>query len=614
MAVLQGKRTTLCCALLGLGSLLLYARSLGFGFVNFDDFRVLLAHPNLYDEQSLFHSLYEIFVGYFPREEPLVVRDVSWALDARVLGFDNPVGYHLGNVVFNAANVVLLFLFLLRSSGRPSMALWVAGLFAIVPVHVEPVCWVMGRKDLLSVFFVLLALLAQTSELDASDPRRRRIFYLGSVLLTALAMLAKMGAISCFVLLALQRALHPYLDGRKAPAAPLDLLATLRSAVWPVWPHATVTAAIALWYGRIVSEFGVTGWRGLGPFAPEHLANVATFAPLSIGQYLKQTFWSSQHSLYYRWPHVEIPLTTGETLAALMIALGLCAFTLYCMTKRKDLAFYLLAFYACLLPYLNVIYVGIWRADRYVYLSSFCLLAIAVSLALQLYERRGRPGRYAIAGLAMAMVLNLSIKNWQQQTVWTDNESLWKYEAYRDEPSLLSIQELAKHWIQQAGMASDPKQLRALASAARHEIARGFEREASLGRVRAPYATSEQLQLAHLHYLFGRLDMLEKAPLESQIRHFEASHVIAPDPTNTLMLAGAYFDLAAGAPSRKQEALVHRSLDFFLEHVAYSKSDPVRYARNMRLLSQNYEANYPFLQERIQQLKDGRCNAAAHEC
>ena len=140
------RRAALCCALLGLGSLLLYARALGFDFVDFDDGAILLAHPQLYDEQSLLGSLHQIFIAYFPREEPLLVRDVSWALDARLFGFEDPLGYHLGNVVLNAANVVLLFVFLLRSTGRLAMALWVAGLFALLPVHVEAVCWVMGRS------------------------------------------------------------------------------------------------------------------------------------------------------------------------------------------------------------------------------------------------------------------------------------------------------------------------------------------------------------------------------------------------------------------------------------------------------------------------------------
>jgi len=591
--------------LLGLGSLALYSRAAGFDFVDFDDFRVLLAHPNLYNEHSLASSLYEIFVGYFPREEPLLLRDLSWALDARVFGFHNPFGYHVGNVVLNALNVMLLFELLLRWTGRHAMALWVAGLFALLPVHVEPVCWVMGRKDLLSVGFVLLALLAQTLELEASDRSRRRSCYLASVLLVGLAMLTKMGAVSGFVLLALHRAFHPYLDGRKPPAAALDWRSTVRTAIWPVTPHAVVTAAIAVWYGRIVSEFGVTGWGGLGPFDPEHLANVATFAPLSVGQYLVQTFWSSQPSVYYRWPHVEIPLAPVEAAMAVGIAVGAIAATLYCFARRKDLAFYGLAFFACLLPYLNVVYVGIWRADRYIYLASFCLVAIAVQIGSELYAHHAQRGavRFAVVGLAVALVANAAVKNWNQQTVWTDNESLWKYEAYRDEPSLLSIQELAKHLINRAAAATDADEKRALAAAARHEIARGFEREAELGRVEAPYATSEQLQLAHLHYLLGRLDMLEQAPLESQIRHFAVSHEIAPDPTNTLMLAGAYFDLAARASAPEQERLVNRSLDFFLEHVEYSRNDPVRFAQNMTLLNRNYAANYPFLQHRIRQIQ-----------
>ena len=32
-----------------------------------------------------------------------------------------------------------------------------------------------------------------------------------------------------------------------------------------------------------------------------------------------------------------------------------------------------------MVPYLNLIYIGIWVADRYVYFSSFCVLAVAVS-------------------------------------------------------------------------------------------------------------------------------------------------------------------------------------------------------------------------------------------
>ena len=58
-------------------SLLWYLRTAGYEFVNFDDTQILLGHPNLYNENSLLSSIREIFTGYFPREEPLLVRDLQ---------------------------------------------------------------------------------------------------------------------------------------------------------------------------------------------------------------------------------------------------------------------------------------------------------------------------------------------------------------------------------------------------------------------------------------------------------------------------------------------------------------------------------------------------------
>jgi hypothetical protein len=43
--------------ILALLSFLLYAPTLHFGFINFDDHTVLLDHPELYDETSLVNSL-----------------------------------------------------------------------------------------------------------------------------------------------------------------------------------------------------------------------------------------------------------------------------------------------------------------------------------------------------------------------------------------------------------------------------------------------------------------------------------------------------------------------------------------------------------------------------
>jgi protein O-mannosyl-transferase len=158
-------------------SLILYAPSLGFGFIGYDEAAVLLGHPNLYGGDSLASSLREILVGYFPREEPLIVRDLTWLADSFLFGFGKPLGYHLGNVILNAVDVVLLFAFLLHATRRLAFAGLVAGLFCLLAIHVEPVCWAMGRKDLLAGFFTLLALLAQSMALREASVGRCRALH-----------------------------------------------------------------------------------------------------------------------------------------------------------------------------------------------------------------------------------------------------------------------------------------------------------------------------------------------------------------------------------------------------------------------------------------------------
>jgi hypothetical protein len=413
-----------------------------------------------------------------------------------------------------------------------------------------------------------------------------------------MALFSKMGAVACIPVLALHRIFYRDLDRSRSHDQPLELRPTLNTLV-PLAPHAALTSGIVLWYGRLVGEYGVTGWRGLGPTDPEHIINVLRFAPLILGRYVQQIFWPSEPSMFYRWPHVEIPLNTFELAgSALIAALGLAAI-LYCCARRRDLAFYLLSFIAFLIPYLNIVYVDIWSADRYVYLSSFCLLAIVVSGMMQLRDRSAEPVRRAIIALFIGFGLSSAIYSLQHQGVWSNAESLWRYEAYRDEPSLLSIRALAKLHMRRAEAETDAMHRAELIVESRREIRRGFEREKALGRVSAPYATSEQLQLSQLHYLLGRLDMIEQASLESQIEHFTASHTLAPSRSNTLMLAGTYFDLAMTTPDIDQEKLLRRSLDYFLEYVAFSKSDQYKHQQNLALLDQNYGQHFPSLRTHV---------------
>jgi tetratricopeptide (TPR) repeat protein len=84
---------------------------------------------------------------------------LSHMTDCQFFGL-NPKAHHLMNVFFHVANTLLLFFVLRRMTGAPLRSAFVAVLFAVHPLHVEPVAWVADRKDLLSAFFWMLAMVA----------------------------------------------------------------------------------------------------------------------------------------------------------------------------------------------------------------------------------------------------------------------------------------------------------------------------------------------------------------------------------------------------------------------------------------------------------------------
>ena len=84
---------------------------------------------------------------------------LSHMLDCELYGL-NPMGHHWTNVELHIANTLLLFFILFKMTGALWRSAFVAALFALHPLHVESVAWVAERKDVLSAFFGMMALLA----------------------------------------------------------------------------------------------------------------------------------------------------------------------------------------------------------------------------------------------------------------------------------------------------------------------------------------------------------------------------------------------------------------------------------------------------------------------
>src|SRR3989454_11820571 len=163
------RRTLPIAILLALAALLAYWPVVQCGYVNLDDDLYVTANPAVWGGLTLVSA-----------------QRLSHMLDVQLYGA-NPAGHHATNLLLHVANVVLLLLVLVRTTGAlwPSAA--VAALFALHPLRVESVAWVAERKDLLSGLFGLTTIWAYARYAERPHPGRYALVALS----LALGLMAK---------------------------------------------------------------------------------------------------------------------------------------------------------------------------------------------------------------------------------------------------------------------------------------------------------------------------------------------------------------------------------------------------------------------------------------
>jgi hypothetical protein len=129
---------------------------LGFDFVAFDDdiyvFENLRVRTGLWPGNVIW--AFSPQIGHW---HPLTW--LSYMLDVEIFGVD-PRAHHGTSLLLHVCNGMLLYAALKLLTGSCIRSAAVALLFAIHPLHVEPVAWIASRKDVLSGSFFLLTLLA----------------------------------------------------------------------------------------------------------------------------------------------------------------------------------------------------------------------------------------------------------------------------------------------------------------------------------------------------------------------------------------------------------------------------------------------------------------------
>ena len=124
------------------------------GFINFDDDGYIYANHRVMAGLTSDNIRWALTATDFFNWHPLTW--LSLMLDASIWG-ENPLGYHLSNLLLHAANALLAWWILGKIVDR-RIAWYAAAIWAIHPLRVESVAWASERKDVLCSFFGFAAL------------------------------------------------------------------------------------------------------------------------------------------------------------------------------------------------------------------------------------------------------------------------------------------------------------------------------------------------------------------------------------------------------------------------------------------------------------------------
>jgi tetratricopeptide (TPR) repeat protein len=409
--------------LLAIVTALIYAPTLGFEFVVYDDDVYVVDNAQVRSGLTPAGIRWAVTSGRASNWHPLTW--VSHMLDVELYG-ENPRGHHATNVGLHVLNALLLCGLLVSATRRPGLSLVVAALFALHPINVETVAWVAQRKSLLSTALGLGASWAYVAYTRRGGPSR----YLLSATLLALGLMAKPMLVTLPILFLLLdywplervqfRAAEALEAGRSGPQRRSPSRLVMEKV--PLLALVAASSVVTFLVQRGGGAVGTTDALGVAP-------RLAT-AVVAYARYLRKTVWPHDLAIIYQHPYLEggSPLEPWRIALAtvLIAAITVAAVRLY---RRRWLAVGWIWYLVALVPVIGLVQVGNQgMADRYAYVPLIGIFVLLVWGADSLLSENVRgPGfrRGLKAGLVLAVLGLASAGTWRQQQYWRDSEALF---------------------------------------------------------------------------------------------------------------------------------------------------------------------------------------------
>ena len=361
---------------------------------------------------------------------------ISHMLDCQLYNLQ-PGGHHITNVLIHSINAAVLFLLLWMLTHSTGRSVLVAVLFAFHPLRVESVAWLSERKDVLSLFFGLLALVAYArfTQSNIKNAKCKTPWYVAALILFAMGLMSKPMLVTWpFVMLLLDFWPLNRIQSSSCQFATLKPLLLEKLPFFALAAISCVVTVLAQQRGGAVASF-------------EHLPLGLRLenAVVAYVEYLARFFWPGNLSPIYPHPTV-LPGWKWAGAAALIVALTVGAWQL-----RRRSPYVLtgwLWFLGTLIPVIGVIQVGSQAfADRYTYIPMIGLVTALVWLGGDMVSKLRLP-RFVVVSASVALVAILGWRTTIQIAYWKTTETLFRYTLTLSPDNVQALFGLGSHLVE----------------------------------------------------------------------------------------------------------------------------------------------------------------------
>jgi len=417
--ILNKKYFYIICLFLVIATLAVYWQVLDNDFVILDDDKYVTENIRVHKGVTLDGLTWAFTSSHSSNWHPLTW--ISHMIDCQLYGL-NPSGHHITSLLFHVANTLLLLLILVRMTGVLWQSSFVAALFALHPLHVESVAWVAERKDVLSTFFMMLAVGTYILYVKKGNIRR----YLLVVLFFILGLMSKPMLVTLpFILLLLDF----------WPLGRFCLLHDTRNVVTGQQTNEKTDILglvlekvpfFALAVGSSIVTFIVQERGGAMEIAKTYSIQTRIInAFVAYIEYIVNMVWPVKLVVLYPHPGNSLPLWRGVAAG-----LALVLITIFVIRKARKIPYLAVGwlwYVVTLIPVIGIVQVGSQAmSDRYTYITLiglFVIIAWGTKDLLSKWLHR----KICLGTLAVIILPVLIILTWKQVQYWENSNTLFNH-------------------------------------------------------------------------------------------------------------------------------------------------------------------------------------------